>query len=93
MAYVEPQAFEGKDTELVFIAGRTSEAKSVEALLTHGGIDYTLTPEPFLHVGIFLTSSELPGVGFNVVSAQAAHVRSLLTTRGFQAGVVQGEEA
>jgi hypothetical protein len=93
MAYVEPDAFEGKDTELVFIAGRTSEAKSVEAVLTQEGIDYTLTPEPFLHVGIFLNRSELPGVGFNVVAAQAPHVRSLLTSRGFQAGVVLGEEA
>ena len=34
MAYVDPQNLEEKDMALVYIAGKTSEAKAVEKLLT-----------------------------------------------------------
>ncbi|MEJ2553238.1 MAG: DUF2007 domain-containing protein [Gammaproteobacteria bacterium] len=93
MAYVDPQTLEEKDVALVYIAGKTSEAKAVENLLTENGITYTVKPTPFMRSSIFGGLVELPGVGFYVPTGQAEHCRSLLQNRKFKVGLVlEGEE-
>ena len=42
MTYVESEALEGKELALVYVAGKTSEAKGVERLFTQREITYTL---------------------------------------------------
>ena len=93
MAYVEPETLEEKETALIYVAGKTSEAKAVESLLTQNDMAYTLKPTPFMRSSLFGGLVELPGVGFYVPIAQAAHCRDLLQERNFKVGLVlEGEE-
>ena len=93
MAYIEPETLEEKETALIYIAGKTAEAKAVENLLTQNGKAYTLKPTPFLRSSLFGGLIELPGVGFYVPMEQAAHCRDLLQEHKFKTGLVlEGEE-
>jgi hypothetical protein len=93
MAYVDPQSLDANDTVLVYIAGKTSEAKAVESLLTQNAFSYTIKPTPFLRSSIFGGMIQLPGVGFYVLTEQAADCRTLLQDNKFKVGLVQeGEE-
>lgn len=94
MAYVEPETLEGKAVALVYVAGKTSEAKAVEELLTQSAMTYTVKPTPFLRSSLFGGAVELPGVGFYVPADLAAHCRHLLQQqRRFKVGLVlEGEE-
>lgn len=93
MAYVDPDTLNEKDLALVYIAGKTSEAKAVEGLFTQSDVTYTIKPTPFMRSSLFGGLVELPGVGFYVPAAQAAHCRGLLQGRKFKAGLVmEGEE-
>ncbi len=93
MAYIDPDTFEDADVALIYIAGRTAEAKGVEALLTAQGITYTLKPTPFLRSTLFGGTMELPGVGFYVLKGQAARGRTVLQDHKFRVGLImEGEE-
>ena len=93
MAYVDSEALEGKELALVYVAGKTSEAKGVERLFTQQEITYTLEPTPFMRSSIFGGLVELPGVGFYVLTGEAAHCRGLLQQHKFRTGLVlDGEE-
>ena len=93
MTYVEPDTLEGNETALIYIAGKTSEAKAVESLLTESDMTYTIKPTPFMRSTLFGGLVELPGVGFYVPLEHAAYCRSLLQDRRFRAGIVlEGEE-
>jgi len=87
MAKIDPEDFGDQPSELVFIARRVREAERVEALLTDEGIDYALAFEDFLHGGLFGVTT-LTGVGFYVLSGQAAHCRELFGRRGLAVGIV-----
>jgi Putative prokaryotic signal transducing protein len=93
MAYVDPDSLEEKDTALVYIAGKTSEAKAVESLFAQNEVTYTIKPTSFMRSSIFGGLIELPGVGFYVPAEQAASCRDLLRGRKFKVGLVlEGEE-
>lgn len=93
MAYVDPETLEKKDTALVYVAGKTSEAKAVESLFAQSEMTYTIKPTPFLRSSLFGGLIELPGVGFYVPAEQAAYCRNLLQGRKFKVGLVlEGEE-
>ena len=93
MAYVDPDSLEEKDSALVYIAGKMSEAKAVEGLFTQNSITYTIRPTPFMRSSLFGGLVELPGVGFYVAVEQAEAGRSLLQDRKFKVGLVlEGEE-
>ena len=93
MAYVDPDSLEEKDTALVYIAGKTSEAKAVEELFTQNAVSYTFKPTPFMRSSIFGGLIELPGVGFYVAVEQAEASRALLQDHKFKVGLVlEGEE-
>ena len=93
MAYLDPETLEGKNLVLVYVAGKTSEAKAVESLFTQSEMIYTIKPTPFLRSSIFGGLIELPGVGFYVLAEQAVDCRNLLQERKFKIGLVlEGEE-
>jgi len=93
MSYTEPSNLEHKEIVLIYIAGKTSEAKGVEALLTDNEVTYTLMHTPFLRSDLFGQPIELPGVGFYVLSGQAEYCRDLLYSNKFRVGIVaEGEE-
>ena len=90
MARVDEETFHDRDVELIFIAGNNREARKVEALLTDHAVDYLTTLEPFLHRGLFGTST-LTGIGFLVLSGQAPFCRDLLEKSGLRTGLVDAE--
>ena len=93
MSYSDPQDLEEQNSALVYIAGKTSEAKGVEKLFTQHGMTYTIKPTPFLRSSLFGGLVELPGVGFYVLAEQAAACRDLLLRNKFKVGLVlEGEE-
>ena len=86
MALVDPATFDGKEVALVYIAGRLSEGKRVEQVLSDNAIDYAVDIEPFQSRLLGILPVEYEGVGFYVLSAQADFCRRVLR----EAGVVQG---
>jgi hypothetical protein len=92
MARVDFDDWEGKEVTRVYIAGRLAEALHVEKTLTERGIDYAVDFEPFrlLVLGIF--PSEHTGVGFYVLSGQAAFSKSALLDAGLRAGIEEDLE-
>ena len=93
MTYVDPDNLEDEDATLVYIAGKTSEAKAVEGLFAQNEVAYTIKPTPFMRSSIFGGLIELPGVGFYVAVAQAEASRALLQDHKFKVGLVlEGEE-
>ena len=93
MTYVDPDTLEDDDIALIYIAGKTSEAKKVEMLLGAEGVTYTLKPTPFLRSTLFGGTMELPGVGFYVPRGQAARGRTVLQDHKFRVGLImEGEE-
>ncbi len=93
MAYVTPETLEERDTALVYVAGKTSEAKAVEGLLTQSEMTYTIKPTPFLRSSLFGGLVELPGLGFYVPSEQPALCRNALQDHKLKADLVlEGEE-
>ncbi len=92
MSYTEPSDLEGRELSLIYVAGETAEAKGIESLLTEEEIMYTLKATPFLRSMLFGGTTELPGVGFYVLSAQAQYCRNLLLANKFKVGLVMEDE-
>jgi len=86
MALVDPATFDDKDITMVYVAGRVSEGKRVEEILSRHGIDYAVDVEPFQAHVLGILPVEYEGVGFYVLTAQADFCRQVLR----DAGVVQG---
>jgi hypothetical protein len=72
--------------EAIFIAATTAEAERIERLLEAEGIDFELTPEPFVQ-GLLSGSCAL-GLLFEVPSGEAERCRRLLTDAGLGRGIV-----
>ena len=89
MARVEPEQWDDKSVELVYVAGTVDEAEQVEIALTDAGIDYTIGPEEFVQ-GVFsvVLGSAKKGAGFFVIEGQAGHSRTILRNAGLTRGVV-----
>ncbi|HEX8618515.1 MAG TPA: hypothetical protein VF911_13090 [Thermoanaerobaculia bacterium] len=79
------------EQEPVFIAATVAEAEFVEELLDREGIEFELTPEPYLRGGMFSVMC-LQGLLFIVLRGQAAYCRALLTDAGLERGVVNARD-
>ena len=91
MARVDEDVLPDSETLLVFIACNVGEARRAEAVLTENGVDYCLSFEPFVRssiLGLLTEASEHVGVGFSVLSGQAAFCRHLLSQNGLGVGIV-----
>ncbi len=91
MALVDPAAFDGKEVALVYVAGRLSEGRRVEQVLSENAVDYAVDCEPFESrvLGILLVERE--GVGFYVFSGQAEFCRRVLREAGLVQGLVEDD--
>lgn len=72
--------------EAIFIAATSAEAERIEQLLEREGIEFELTPEPFVQ-GMLSTSCAL-GLLFEVAPEEAERCRGLLAGAGLGAGIV-----
>jgi len=92
MARVEPEQWDDKNLELVYVAGNVEEAQRVEITLTDAGIDFTIGPEEFVQ-GVFsiVFGSSKSGAGFFVIEVQADQSRTILRNAGLTRGVVEAE--
>jgi hypothetical protein len=91
MALVDPAVFDGKDVTMVYIAGRLSESKQVEQVLSDHDIDYAVDIEPFENRVLGFLRVEYEGVGFYVASSQAELSRRLLRDAGLLQGLVEDD--
>jgi len=89
MALVDPATFDGQEVALVYIAGRLSESKRVEQLLSEHAVDYAVDVEPFEGRVLGILRVEYEGLGFYVRAAQAESCRRLLRDAGWLEGLVE----
>jgi hypothetical protein len=87
MARVDLDGWEGREVTRVYIAGRVAEASQVEKALTERGVDYAVDLEPFRLMVLGIFPSQHMGVGFYVLSDQAAFSRRSLLEAGLTAGI------
>jgi hypothetical protein len=87
MARVDFDDWEGEEVTRVYIAGRLAEALHVEKTLTERGVDYAVDLEPFRLMVLGIFPSEHTGVGFYVLSAQAAFSKRALVDAGLRIGI------
>lgn len=91
MALVDPATFDDKEVTVVYIAGRLSEGKRVEQVLSENAIDYAVDAEPFESRVLGILPVQYEGVGFYVFSGQADSCRRLLREAGLVQGLVEDE--
>jgi hypothetical protein len=90
MSLVDPEAFDGKEVAIVYVAGRLQEAKRVEEILSASGVDYAVDVEPF-EGRVLGIRTEYEGLGFYVSSVQADFCRLALRKAGLVQGLVEEE--
>ena len=91
MALVDPATFDGKEVAMIYIAGRLSEGKRVEQVLSDNAIDYAVDFEPFESRVLGILSVKYEGVGFYVSSGQADFCRRVLRDAGLVQGLVEDD--
>ena len=89
MGLVDSATFDDQEVAMVYVAGRLSEGKRVEQVLSEKEIDYAVDVEPFEQRVFGLVRVEYEGVGFYVLSAQAAFCRQALREAGLVQGLVE----
>ena len=88
MARVESETLANWELAGVFMAETLHEARRVEELLTHRGVDYVVQVELF---GRTFFGSPRYGATFYVTVSQAQYCRSALIAAGLELGVVETE--
>jgi hypothetical protein len=78
----DPEFFEDRELELVYIAKRLRDALRLEKALTGAGIDYAVQTEKYLGGMIF--RSERVGAFFYVDPAAAEPARKAVSSAGMQ---------
>jgi hypothetical protein len=89
MPLVDPATFDDKEVAMVYIAGRLSEGKHVEQVLSDHAIAYAVDSEPFQRYLLGILPIEYEGVGFYVLSGQADFCRRVLRDAGLVQGLVE----
>ena len=89
MALVDPATFDDKDVTMIYIAGRLSEAKRVEEILSENAVDYAVDIEPFQSRVLGIIPVEYEGVGFYVLTAHAELSRRVLREARLLQGLVE----
>ena len=91
MALVDAATFDDKEVAMVYIAGRLSEGKRVEQVLSDNAIDYAVDFEPFESRVLGILPVKYEGVGFYVLSGQADFCRRVLREAGLIQGLVEDD--
>lgn len=77
----EPDFFEDRELDLVYIAKKLDEALQLESALTDSGVDYAVEPDTYTGGVIF--RSERVGAFFYVLPETADHARQVMEQHGF----------
>ena len=91
MALVDSATFDDKEVAMIYIAGRVSEGKRVEQVLSDNGIDYAVDFEPFESRVLGILPVQYEGVGFYVFSGHADFCRRVLREAGLVQGLVEDD--
>ncbi len=83
----DPEYFEGRELDLIFIAKRLKDALRVENLLTEAAVDYAVETDTYQGGGVFL--SERTGAFCYVQPEPLERASEILTKDGYQ--VVQSD--
>jgi predicted nucleic acid-binding Zn ribbon protein len=76
---------------IVYIAGRLSESKQVEQVLTENAIDYAVDIESLEKRLLGILPVKYKGIGFYVFSGQADFCRRVLHGAGMVQGLVEDD--
>ncbi len=87
---IEDLSKDEREITRIFIASSLAEAQGVEEILTGHGIEYAVNIEKYVRLGLF--PSEIPGVGFYVLSGQGSFCRDLLRREGFLSGIIEEDQ-
>ena len=93
MARVDFEDFAEKEVARIYIAGRLTEAESVEKTLTSNGIDYAVEVEPFRTYMFRMFPTLYGGAAFYVVSGQDQLSRRVLLDAALDVGIVDESDA
>ena len=85
----EPDFFEDREMDLVYIAKKLQEALRLETAFTESGIDYAVEPDKYSGGVIF--RSERVGAFFYVLPEAAESARRIMQENGFR--FMTGESA
>lgn len=91
MALVDPDRFDDDELTMIYIAGRLSESKRVEQVLSDNAIDYTVDGEPFESRILGIIPVQYEGIAFYVLTEQADFCRRALHDAGLIEGLVAGD--
>lgn len=86
MGRIQLEDFTDKTISLIFIAANVVQAERVEDILTRKGIDYAIVMEPYRRIGL-ISTSELNGIAFYILSGQAQYCIHLLESEGLSSGL------
>ena len=78
----EPDHFQDRELELVYIAKKLSEAQALEELLTSAGVDYAVEADQYF--GGFIFQQVRMGAFFYVLPEGAASARQLMEANGYR---------
>ncbi len=78
----EPDFFEDREMELIYIARRLKEALRLESALTESAVDYAV--EPDVYSGGVIFRSERVGAFFYVLPEAAEQAREVMQQHGFR---------
>ena len=93
MALVDPDTFDDEQITIIYIAGRLSESKRVEQVLSDHAIDYSVDGEPFESRILGIIPVQYEGIGFYVLTEQADFCRRALRDAGLIEGLVAEDAA
>ncbi len=78
----DPDYFEGRESELIYIAKRLSDATALEQVFTAAGIDYGVEADEYL--GGFIFRRVRTGAFFYVLSDARDQALSLMQSKGYR---------
>lgn len=78
----EPDFFEERELELIYIARRLKEALRLESALTESAVDYAV--EPDVYSGGVIFRSQRVGAFFYVLPEAAEQARQVMQQHGFR---------
>jgi hypothetical protein len=85
----EPDFFQDREMDLVYIAKKLQEALRLESAFTESGVDYAVEPDKYSGGVIF--RSERVGAFFYVLPEAAGEARRIMQEHGFR--FMTGESA
>jgi len=78
----EPEFFEDREMDLIYIAKKLKEALRLESALTESGVEYAVEPDKY--TGGVLFKSVRVGAFFYVLPETAEFAKEVMTKHGFR---------